>query len=335
LHSDNSVTGWWFWSLSVKSGARSPTWSGIGAPLLDCRDGVPVQRRRGAVALGQTVIVQTARTLALTALVLIIVVSLLLGGFWIVQRRLIYFPEPSEVPAASAVLPGVRDVRLQTDDGLHLGAWLLSARGPDRGVTVLVANGNAGNRSLRAPLASALSAAGFAVLLFDYRGYGGNPGRPTESGLALDVRAAYRFLTEDAAVLPQKLLYYGESLGAAVVVELATEHPPAGLLLRSPFTDLAAVGRVHYPYLPVGLLLRDRYPVAERVAAVSVPLTVVYGGADEIVPPEQSRAVAQAARGPTQVVEVRGADHNDPALLYGAELIRAVVDLADRSAARR
>ena len=93
---------------------------------------------------------------------------------------------------------------------------------------------------------------GFGVLLFDYRGYGGNPGSPTESGLALDVRAAFRFLVEEAGVPPQRLLYYGESLGAAVVTELATEHPPAGLLLRSPFVDLAAVGQVHYPFLRSG-----------------------------------------------------------------------------------
>jgi alpha-beta hydrolase superfamily lysophospholipase len=84
-------------------------------------------------------------------------------------------------------------------------------------------------------LARALARAGLAVLLFDYRGYGGNPGRPSEQGLACDVRAARRFLVEEAEVAPARLLYYGESLGAAVVTERATEHPPAGLVLRSPF----------------------------------------------------------------------------------------------------
>ena len=91
------------------------------------------------------------------------------------QRRLIYFPFPAQVPRAKAVVAGAREVTLRTVDSLALGAWLVAPGGPDRGVAVLVANGNAGNRSLRAPLARALASAGLAVLLFDYRGYGGNP----------------------------------------------------------------------------------------------------------------------------------------------------------------
>jgi hypothetical protein len=246
------------------------------------------------------------------------------------QRRLIYFPFPAQVPRAEAVVAGARDVMLRTVDGLALGAWLVEAGEPDRGVAVLVANGNAGNRSLRAPLARALASAGLAVLLFDYRGYGGNPGRPSEQGLARDVRAAYRFLIEEAEVAPARLLYYGGSLGSAVVTELATEHPPAGLVLRSPFVDLASVGRVHYPFLPVRQLLRDRYPLADYLAGVEVPTTVVYGSRDSIVPPHQSRAVAAAAAGETRVVEIAGADHNDLALLEGEKLIEAVVELAER-----
>lgn len=271
------------------------------------------------------------RALGVTGLVLVLVAGLLVAAGWGLQRRLIYFPAPSSVPPVSGVLPGAREVRLHTADGLELGAWLVPAGGPGRDVTVLVASGNAGNRSLRAPLAAALSRAGMAVLLFDYRGYGGNPGRPSEAGLALDVRAAHRYLTQDRRVPQGRLLYVGESLGAAVVTELATEHPPAGLLLRSPFVDLGAVGRAHYPYLPVGALLRDRYPVAEQLARIAVPTTVVYGTEDGIVPPEQSRAVAAAAGGPSLLVAVRGADHNDRALLAGAVLVRAVTELADRA----
>jgi pimeloyl-ACP methyl ester carboxylesterase len=168
------------------------------------------------------------------------------------------------------------------------------------------------------------------VLLFDYRGYGGNAGSPSEEGLARDVRAARAHLLEEAGVPPDRLLYLGESLGAAVVTELATEHPPAGLVLRSPFVDLAAVGAAHYPFLPVRALLRDRYPVAERVATIRVPTTVVLGGADSIVPPAQSRAVATAAAGLHRLVEVPGADHNDRVLLDGDALVDAVVELAGR-----
>ncbi|MGH3714133.1 MAG: alpha/beta hydrolase [Micromonosporaceae bacterium] len=269
---------------------------------------------------------RTVRVLR-AALVTVVVVVVVMGMFWALQRQLIYFPSAVPVPPAAELLPAAEEVTLRTSDGLLLGAWLAPATSPSRGVSVLVANGNGGDRSLRAPLARALNAHGLSVLLFDYRGYGGNPGSPAERGLARDVRAAYRYLAERT---DDRILFFGESLGAAVVTELATEHPPAGLVLRSPFTDLASVGRVHYPLLPVGTLLRDRYPLIDHLAAVRVPTVVVYGAADSIVPATQSRTVADAAPGPTTVVEIPGADHNDRALLDGPELIDAVVALADR-----
>jgi uncharacterized protein len=248
---------------------------------------------------------------------------------WGLQRRLIYFPDRTKPPPAAVMVPGATDVVLQTDDGLALGAWYRPAADRDRQMTVLVAPGNGGNREGRAPLARALAQHGMGVLLFDYRGYGGNEGDPTQQGLALDVRAARQFLLSQQ-VPANRLLYFGESLGTAVVTELASEHPPAGMLLRSPFIDLAAVGRVHYPFLPVGLLLRDRFEVVPRLGEAAVPVTVVYGSADRIVPPGQSRAVARSAPA-FRAVEVPEADHNDAALLNGDVLIDAVLELASRA----
>lgn len=263
------------------------------------------------------------------ALVILVVIAVLLVGMaWLFQRRLVYLPSTAAVPPADTVIPGARDVKLRTSDGLELGAWFVPARQPGRGLTVLVANGNAGDRSIRAPLAEALAREGMSVLLFDYRGYGGNPGSPSEQGLARDVRAARAYLTEELGVPQERLLYFGESLGTAVVTDLATEHPPAGLLLRSPFVDLASLGEVHYRFMPVRMLLRDEFPLKAQLATVTVPVTVVYGGADSIVPPGQSRAVAEAAPELRQSVEVPGADHNDATLLDGDELVSAVVDLA-------
>lgn len=263
--------------------------------------------------------------LVATALAL---VGLLLLLLWSFQRTLIYFPQPLDGASVSRSLPGARDVTLETSDHLKLGAWFLPAVGSDRRVTVLVANGNAGNRAMRAPLAEALASRGLSVLLFDYRGFGGNPGMPSEEGLARDAVAAYRFLVESAGIPPQRLIYYGESLGAAVVTRLATVYPPAGLVLRSPFVDLASVGRVHYPFLPFGALLKDRYPVAELLPRVTAPTTVVYGTADAVVPPEQSRRVADAAAHLQRVVVIDRADHNDRVLLDGEQLIDAVVELS-------
>jgi uncharacterized protein len=264
------------------------------------------------------------RRRVLVALVVVVaVMATITGALWALQRRLVYLPDTSPMPSASTVLPGGEDVDLTTSDGLRLGAWWLPAA-DRRAPAVLVAPGNGGARDLRVPLARALAAEGLSVLLFDYRGYGGNPGSPSEEGLARDVRAARRWLVDEARVDQERLLYYGESLGCAVVTELALEHPPAGLVLRSPFTDLAAVGQVHYPFLPVRTLLRDRFPVAEGIARVRAPTVVVYGSADSIVPPSQSRAVAEAAADLRELVEVSGADHNDRALLDGPELVAAV-----------
>ena len=266
------------------------------------------------------------RRLLVGALVLLAVAATVTGAFWALQRRLIYLPGTSPAPPAATVLDGAEDVELTTSDGLRLGAWWLPSRDPEA-PAVLVAPGNAGSRDLRAPLARALADRGVSVLLLDYRGYGGNPGSPSEEGLARDVRAARRWLL-DAGVGQDRLVYLGESLGCGVVTELALEHPPAGLVLRSPFPDLAAVGSHHYPFLPVRALLRDRFPVAENVARIEVPTVVVLGTADSVVPPEQSRAVADAAAGLRALVEVPGADHNDRVLLDGPELVAAVVAVA-------
>src|SRR3954451_7472388 len=256
------------------------------------------------------------RRRVLVAVAVVVLVPVLVTGLlWALQRRLVYLPQGAPGPVAAA-LPGADDVVLRTADGLRLAAWHVPAPSPDA-PTVLVAPGNGGHRGLRAPLARALAAEGLGVLLLDYRGYAGNPGSPSEAGLPLVVRAARSVLVEQAGVRAGRLLYFGESLGAGVVTELAIEHPPAGLLLRSPFEDLAAVGAVHYPFLPVRALLRDSYPVAGRIAWVQVPTTVVYGTADSIVPPGQSRAVAAAAGQLHRLVAVDGADHNDPVLLDG------------------
>jgi uncharacterized protein len=243
---------------------------------------------------------------------------------WSQQRRLIYFPSPGPVPSAAAVLPTVRDVVLHTEDGIRLGAWYFPAAGDDRRPAVLVCNGNAGDRSMRIELALALNRLGLSVLLFDYRGYGGNPGRPSEEGLAADARAAQAWLAAQPDVDPQRIAYFGESLGAAVAVGLAVQRPPAALILRSPFTSLADVGAVHYPWLPVRRLLLDRYPSIERIASVHAPLLVIAGDRDDIVPLSLSRRLYDAAVEPKRFVLVPGAGHNDPELLDGSQMINEI-----------
>jgi hypothetical protein len=254
-------------------------------------------------------------------LTLVVIVTLVASGLialmWSQQRRLIYFPSPGPVPSAAAVLPTGRDVVLDTEDGIRLGAWFF----PGRRGAVLVCNGNGGDRSMRAALAVALNRMGLSVLLFDYRGYGGNAGRPSEEGLAADARAAQAWLAAQPEVDSDRIAYFGESLGAAVAVGLAVQRPPAALMLRSPFTSLADVGAVHYPWLPIRRLLLDRYPSIERIASVHAPLLVIAGDRDDIVPLSLSRRLYDAAVEPKRFVLVSGAGHNEPELLDGSQMV--------------
>lgn len=228
---------------------------------------------------------------------------------WLLQRRLIYLPAGPPAPV-SEVLPAASAVTLTTADGLELDAWYL----PSGPTTVIVFPGNAGNRAARAPLARGLAERGMSVLLVEYRGYGDNPGSPSEAGLLSDARAAAAWVDEHGGA--DGVVYLGESLGGGVAVGLATERRPDALILRSPFPSLAVVARQHYGPVP-DAVLRDRYPVAAQIATIDAPVLVVMGEDDGIVPASLSREVYEAASEPKRIVTIAGAGHNDRALLDG------------------
>jgi fermentation-respiration switch protein FrsA (DUF1100 family) len=260
----------------------------------------------------------------------IIVFAILLVMAWIFQRKLIYFPF-GDVPSPAVLgLPDVEEVSFPTADGLTLRGWFFPARSSPRPVTVLVCNGNGGNRAYRASLGMALRTRGFSVLLFDYRGYGGNPGSPSEAGLAADALAARAYLLQRGDVDAAGLVYFGESLGAAVAVTLALVHPPAALILRSPFTSLATVGQWHYPILPVGWLLSDRFDSIDKISSVRSPLLIVAGDRDRVSPFAHSQRLYEAASPPKEFIVVSGADHNDGALAEGPEVMEAIAQMLGR-----
>jgi hypothetical protein len=262
--------------------------------------------------------------LPVIALALLTVVVSIVAVIWSQQRRLIYFPFGSVPDVATLSIGGITEVAFPTSDGLTLNGWFVSrASAPD--FTVIVFNGNAGNRAFRAPLADALARANMAALLFDYRGFGGNAGAPSEMGLRIDAQAARDYVVGRPDVDRNRLVYFGESLGTAVAAELAVEHPPAALILRSPFTSLTDIGRQHYPMLPVRWLLRDRYDTISRIARVRAPLLVIGGDRDHIVPLAQTRRVYEAAREPKSLLVIQGADHNDASLVDGRLMMDGVL----------
>lgn len=270
------------------------------------------------------------RALIRAMLTVLMVVALGLVLLWASQRRLIYFPF-GEAPTPSAYgVPGAEPVGFPTDDGLTLQGWFLPPTGPSTGWTVIVFNGNAGHRGFRAPLAAALARHGIGTLLFDYRGYGGNLGSPSESGLARDARAAQAYVAGRPDVDRDRLAYFGESLGAAVAVRLAAERPPAALILRSPFASLADIGRHHYPFLPVRLLLRDRYTSRDLIGGMGCPVLVIVGERDHVIPAAHSERLYRATPPPKRLVVIPGAGHNDEELLAGPRLLAEVVDFLKR-----
>jgi uncharacterized protein len=205
-------------------------------------------------------------------------------------------------------------------DGVH--GWWIPAAAPTLG-HVLLCHGNAGNVGDRVAHAALLTAAGFDVLLFDYRGYGRSGGRTTEPGTYEDARAARRALLERDGVDPARVLYLGESLGGAIALELAVEHPPAGLILQSTFTSVQAMARLHYPFIPRALV-PDAYPSLRIVPRLRAPLLVLHGSHDEVVPLMDGEELYRAAPEPKRI-EVFDAGHND---LVGPHWIRTIADWA-------
>ena len=257
--------------------------------------------------------------------VVIVPYLVLVAAAWMFQRRLIYLPTHDVPLPATVGLPHAEQVTFSSSDGVSLAGWFVRATATASPFTVIVFNGNGGNRAYRASLAAALAQRGIKTLLFDYRGYGGNSGTPTEEGLARDARAALDYVAGRQDVDPDRIVYFGESLGGSVAVRLAVDRQPRAMILRSPFASLADVARHHYPFLPVRWLLRERHETAVLIRRVTCPTLVITGDADSIVPVAQTRQVYEAAPGPKRLLTIEGADHNDIDMLAGGRLIEAVL----------
>ena len=237
-------------------------------------------------------------------------------------NSLLYFPSRAIIETPDRAGLDYREVGIRTDDGERLHGWWMRARTDPLG-HLLLCHGNAGNVGDRVLHAALLTATGFDVLLFDYRGYGRSSGRPSEEGTYRDARAALRCLLEQAGVDPARVFFLGESLGGAVALDLALERPPAGLVLLSTFTGVRELGRLHYPFVPASLI-PDAYRTLRRIHELDAPLLVLHGDRDEIVPLSQGRALFEAAPGPKRMHVFPGLGHNDLVPLAGAELPRVI-----------
>jgi uncharacterized protein len=233
-----------------------------------------------------------------------------LGLLFVFQRNLLYVPSAERPNLAEAGLASVmRAVQIKTPDGLELLAWYRPPPTPDAPL-LLYYHGNAGHIGSRADRVKPYLDAGYGVLLPEYRGYGGNPGRPTEEGLYTDARAALGFLAGEG-VSPGHIVCYGESLGTAVAVQMATERGCGALVLEAPFTSVAAVAQSRYPIFPVKALVLDKFDSLAKVGGLRCPLFVMHGERDRIVPIRYGRALFSAAPEPKEAKWFPEATHVD------------------------
>jgi fermentation-respiration switch protein FrsA (DUF1100 family) len=266
----------------------------------------------------------TLRSAAFAVLRLTLVLSALGGLLLLFETRFIYFPSRAhEATPAGLGLPS-EEVRLTAEDGVRLHGWFLPVRGARW--TVLLSHGNAGNISHRLDRTLFLQTRlGASVLLYDYRGYGRSEGSPDEPGTYRDARAAYRYLVEQRRVPPERLVLFGESLGSAVSLDLALAHPAAALILEAPFTSVPAMARTTI-FFPLAPFVRTRYDNLEKVGRLRMPLLVLQGDHDEVVPFAQGRRLFEAAPGPKRFFAIPGAGHNDTFLVGGDAYWQAIAD---------
>ena len=266
-----------------------------------------------------------------TVTALVLAGLLLMAGIGIpFEERFIYFPSRALVARPADVGLPFEEVRFGADGRLH--GWFVPG---SRDVTVLWFHGNAGNISHRVELLAHLHhGLGVQIFIFDYQGYGLSGGRPTERGTYEDARAALAYLRTRPEVHPERIVYFGKSLGGAVAVELATAETPYRLIIQSSFTRIRDLARLHYPLLPVHGLLRTGYPSIERVGSVRAPILVAHGDADDVVPVDHARRLYEAAAEPKLLEVVPGARH-PTVLSAGGEryltLLRAFLGLDGRS----
>lgn len=248
-------------------------------------------------------------------------------ALFLFQRHILFRPDRDRPDFARAAVAGLEEVGLRTEDGLDLLAWWLPPR--DEAPVLLFLHGNAGHIGHRTERLRRFAGQGWGVLMVEYRGYGGNPGEPSEAGLRRDAAAGLAALR--ARGLPERrIVLWGESLGSGLATWLAARHPPGtapgAVVLETPYTSIAAVAKRRYPFAPVDLLLRDRFESLVHMPAIASPVLVLVGGRDVVVPPDMGRAVHAAGRD-AELWEAPQGGHTD-LLQHGS--VEAVADFLRR-----
>ncbi len=250
-------------------------------------------------------------TSVLTAVV--VAYGALVGVMYFAQRSLMYYPADHMASPAESGVPELSAVSVASADGPALTSWYSKPVG-DAGILIYF-QGNAGNISDRGSKVRPYIDAGLGILLAGYRGYGGNSGEPTESGLYADAESVLGFL-RDQGIGPDRWVLYGESLGTGVAVEMAVRlagngTPARAVVLEAPFTSMGDAAAGHYPYLPARVLVRDRYDSISKIKNIGTKLLVFHGDKDRVVPMALGQELFEAANEPKIFHHFANAGHGD------------------------
>ena len=228
---------------------------------------------------------------------------------FIFQRSFLYFPSKEKIDISYFNDSGLNEIALITSDGLVLNAWFKKPT-TQNGYTILVFHGNAGHVGHRVEKFKRFLAEGYGLLLLEYRGYGGNPGKPSEKGLYYDAQSTLEFLTKQQ-IVSNTIILYGESLGSGIAVKLSTEIAFAATVLEAPFTSIADIAQRQYWYTPAKWLVLDRYDILKIIGDIKSPLLIIHGEKDNIINISMGKKVLDAAPQPKEALFVANAGHNN------------------------
>ena len=262
------------------------------------------------------------KTTFVTLFAFVVLYSAFVGVMYVLQERLLYHPKEhlTTTPGHHELL--FEPVSFNTTDGETLAGWWLPSR-QERGV-LLFLHGNAGNMADRIESLKIFNRLGLSVFIFDYRGYGQSSGTPTENGLYEDGESAWRYLTGTRGIDPMKIVIFGRSLGGGVATWLAVRHSTRAVILESAFTSVHDLAGHHYPFVPVQLLLNDRYDSLSRIHALQTgALMMIHSPEDELVPFDHGQELYRAARGNKEFLEIEGT-HNHGFIAAGERYVSAI-----------
>ena len=228
--------------------------------------------------------------------------------FYLSQRQLMYFPTRERVQPRDVGLVDVQEVALRNRAGETLLSWFGGARAGKP--TILFFHGNGGAVNHRAHRFRGLMADGFGLFMLGYPGYGGSDGRPSEQAFLEAARLAYEYLRGEG-LEPDDIVIYGESIGSGVAIQLAATVGAKGLVLEAPLSSAVDVAREHYPWLLTGLLMKDTYRSIDYIDRIDMPMLVMHGENDQIVPIGLGRKLFKEALDPKTFVPLPEAGHND------------------------